>query len=245
MTFRAVALLAAVGILLSGSAFAQDPPSPFQGKPQPARGIHVDDPGQWNGTTPKVLHEPDDNDPDERIRLGTVAAAPGVSVDVETIDNRVNFPYFFELTRAGGKPGAGATMLRLPVMALGDTEWYFPGNGFVYVSSPQWGLCGPRTTRKFALNGHAFVEVPQPLVYLGAMSRVEKTTPLFDTPEGHKVVATLTAGTQVLVLAMQYAAQPQRAGPLLVKTPLGLVGWHRPDVGQVPDDGQIDLYLCN
>lgn len=247
MTLRAVFLAIAIasGILSSSFASAVEPSSAFPDKPQPVHGIHVDDLRQWNGASAKVLHQPDDKDRDERSRVGTVVIAPGISVNVDMVDNQVNFPYFFELGRAGAKAEVGELLLRLPVMLLGDTEWYFPGNGYVYVNSQQWGLCGPHTTRKFALTGHALVEVAQPLVYVGAMSRVEATTPLFDSPDGHKVVATVNAGSQVFVVGMQYAPQPERSGALLVKTPLGLMGWHRPANGRIPNDGEIDLYLCN
>jgi hypothetical protein len=52
------------------------------------------------------------------------------------------------------------------VMDLNETEWYFPGNGFIYVRSPQWHLCGPMTIRKFRWTGNATEEVPQPLLWI-------------------------------------------------------------------------------
>ena len=137
MTLRAVFLAIAIasGILSSSFASAVEPSSAFPDKPQPVHGIHVDDLRQWNGASAKVLHQPDDKDRDERSRVGTVVIAPGISVNVDMVDNQVNFPYFFELGRAGAKAEVGELLLRLPVMLLGDTEWYFPGNGYVYVNA--------------------------------------------------------------------------------------------------------------
>jgi hypothetical protein len=239
-------LLLAALFLAVRPAFA-DEPTPFDGKPLVAPRIHVDNPAQWRGQAPVLLHAPDDRDINERVRLGTVTLAPGIDLDLETEDNQINFPYFFELHRAKAQDPQHKLLLRVPVMALQDTSWYFPGNGFAYLYAAQWRLCGPHTTRKFALSGGALVEVPQPLLSIDTPTEAEKTTPLYDAPDGRKVVATVTQGSRVQVLAMQFAAfdDIDPGLPLLVRTPLGLVGWHRRYSGQNEGDGTLSIYQCN
>ena len=243
--FLRTVLLATLSLAAS-LACAEDP-TPFDGKPQVAPRVHVDNPSQWRGKAPVVLHAPDDDDRNLRQRIGTVTFAPGIDLDLETEDNQVNFPYFVELRRTKAQDAKHKLLLRVPVMQLGGTSWYFPGNGFAYMHAQQWHLCGPYTTRKFALSGGVLVEVPQPLLSVDAPSRAEVTTPLFDAPDGRKVVATVAQGTRVQVVAMQFTPfdDVDAEVPLLVRTPLGLVGWHRRDLGREAGDGTLDLYECN
>ena len=232
---------------LAASLACAEDPTPFDGKPLVAPLVHVDNPAQWRGKAPVVLHDPDDADRSLRQRIGTVTFAPGIDLDLETEDNQVNFPYFVELRRTKAQDAQHKLLLRVPVMFLGDTSWYFPGNGFAYMHTQQWRLCGPHTTRKFVLSGGGLVEVPQPLLSVDATSQAEVTTPLFDAPDGKKVVATVTKGTRVQVVAMQFVPfdNVEAEVPLLVRTPLGLVGWHRRDLGREVGDGTLDIYQCN
>jgi len=238
-------------LVLAAAAFAEasaaTPPSPYQDKPEPVRGIYVDDLKQWDNKTAIVLKKPDDKDQTIVERRGSVLVAPGVTIDVVTEDNQVNFPFFFELRQAGSKAAPPRTLLRYAVMDLSDAEWYFPGNGFVYVRSLQWHLCGPRTIRKFRWTGAAIEEVPQPLLWIDQTAHVESTMPLYDVPDGHHVVATVLKGSDVQVIGMQPTVRWDTDGPdaLLVKTPLGLLGWHRFFGGTPESDGRLDIYQCN
>jgi hypothetical protein len=238
-------LLAALS-LAAAPAFALDP-TPFDGKPLVAPGVHVDNAAQWHGQAPMLLHAPDERDANERLRIGTVTFAPGIDLDLESEDNQVNFPFFVELRRTKSQDAQHRLLLRVPVRHLANTHWYFPGNGFAYLYTLQWQLCGPHTTRKFALSGGALVEVPQPLLSIDTPTEAETATPLYDAPDGKKVVATVTKGTRVQVVAMQFARfdDTDAGTPLLVRTPLGLVGWHRRDAGQNDTDGTLSIYQCN
>lgn len=222
-------------------------PTPFDGKPLVAPGVHVDNSAQWRGQAPVLLHTPDERDYNERKRVGTVTFAPGIELDLETEDNQNNFPYYVELRRTRSQDAQHKLLLRVPVMLLGDTAWYFPGNGFAYLYTMQWRLCGPHTTRKFTLSGGALVEVPQPLLAIDTPTEVEVAAPLYDAPDGRKVVATVTKGTHVQVVAMQFAPfdDVDAGTPLLVRTPLGLVGWHRRYNGNNEPDGTLSIYQCN
>jgi len=224
-----------------------DNPAPFEGKPEVASRIHVDNPAQWRGRAPVLLHAPDERDFNERKRLGTVTLAPGLDVDVETEDNMHHFPVYFELVKTGTQGAARKVLLRLPVIQFETTQWYFPGNGFVYANAMQWRLCGPYTTRKFALGNGVLAEVPQPLVAIDAPTQVETTTPLYDAPDGRKVVATVTKGTRVQVVGLKFDPfdDVDTTAALLVRTPLGLMGWHRREIGRPDSDGTLSIYQCN
>ena len=230
---------------LSAPALARTAPSPFADKPLATPGIHVDDAQQWTAQD-LLLQAADGNGGMQRRRIGSIRFAPGIALDVETLDSQIHWPYFFELIRAGSPAGARQVLLKLPVMDLGDTEWYFPGNGFAYANSIQWGLCGPRTTRKFALSGGVLAEVQQPILALDATSEVMETMALYDAPQGTRVVATVPRGAHVQVIGLQPGKVDDTDGPLLVRTPLGLLGWHRRNQGAIhPVEGHLDLYDCN
>jgi len=240
-----LALILSVVALAEASAAAV--PAPYHDKPEAVRGIHVDDLKQWNGKAARVLKGPDDKDQTIVDYRGSVLVAPGVSIDFVTEDNQVNFPFFFELRLTSSKATPPRVLLRYAVMDLNETEWYFPGNGFIYVRSPQWHLCGPRTIRKFRWTGNGIEEVPQPLLWVDQTAHVESTTPLYDSPDGHRIVATVAKDSEVQVIGMQPISRWDADEPnaLLVKTPLGLVGWHRFFGGTPQSDGTLDIYQCN
>lgn len=180
-------------------------------------------------------------DPDfyERTRLGTVAFSPSLRVHIDSVANKVHFPSFYELVDSQ----SGEVLGTYAVFNPEDANWYFSGNGSAYLNQTHLSLCGPRYTRKLAQVGKKLVEVAQPLVYIGAETDVEETTPLFESPSSRKIVATVTPGTKVTVIGLQPGKSDFYEMSLLVRTPFGLTGWHllRSDM----ESGKLSIYQCN
>ena len=151
----------------------------------------------------------------------------------------MHWPSYYELIDSR----SGAVLGKYPVLGADDAEWYFSGNGAAYLNQTHLSLCGPRFTRKLAQNGKGIVEVPQPLVYIGAETNVETTTPLFESPTSRAVVATVVPGTKVTVIGLQPGRTDLYEMAFLIKTSFGLTGWHVPR-GK-PDDGRLSIYQCN
>lgn len=230
--------------LFSPAAVAQpqprpEPAHPFGDKTRVAEGIYADAAAQfqkWGGGA--VSQGPRNSPYYERLRVGTVMFALGFRVHIDATRNTEHFPAYYTLVDARG----GADLIEIPVFDTQEPRWYFPGNGLAYLNQHNLAICGPRMTRKLARQGNGIVEVPLPLIHVGAESRVVAPTPLFDSPAGKSVVASVLPESSVTVLGMAWSSKVEHGLPLLVKTPLGLTGWHLP---HKPDKGIIEITQCN
>jgi len=214
---------------------------PFSEKHMAAPHVHVETPSQfqpWSGGS--VAAGNYDSRYFERTRIGTVILAPGVRAHLDAIRDTVNFPSYFELV----EPRSGAVLGTFAVFELSDAEWYFAGNGAVYLNQRHLGLCGPRYTRKFSIAARqTLVEVIQPLIYVGAETEVRESTPLFESPLSKSVVATVPAKSKVIVVGVQSSGASEHDAALLIKTPFGLTGWHRRK--GAAGEGNLEIYQCN
>jgi len=214
----------------------------FADKPLAAPHIHVENLAQFVKSSGKPLPQGAPNSesfPFERTRLGTVIFAPDLRVYIDVIRNTVHYPSYFELVDSR----SGAPLGKYAVASPEDAHWYFSGNGAAYLNQTHLSLCGPRYTRKLTQKGKGIIEVAQPLVYIGAETDVETTTPLFESATNRTVVATVVPGTKVTVLGLQRGRSELFEMAFLVKTSFGLTGWHAPR-GK-PDDGRLSIYQCN
>ena len=236
-------LLLCVTISSAQSAWNNDAPvTVFAGKPLAAPHIHMETMAQFVKWSSQAIPQGDPSSypfPFERARLGTVAFAPDLKVHVDVIRNTVHWPSYYELIDSR----SGAVLGKYPILGADDAEWYFSGNGAAYLNQTHLSLCGPRFTRKLAQKGKGIIEVPQPLVYIGAETNVETTTPLFESPTSRAVVATVVPGTKVTVIGLQPGRTDLYEMAFLIKTSFGLTGWHVPR-GK-PDDGKLSIYQCN
>jgi len=175
----------------------------------------------------------------KRQRLGTISLTANVQAHLDAVQDTEHFPSYFELvgTRTGKVLG------KFPVVGTNDGDWYFNGNGAIYLNQRHLSLCGISSTRKFAVTDKAVVEVHQPILYIGAETDVVEDTPLYESPTSRTVVATVPAGTKVTVIGMRMGPSEEATPPLLVKTPFGLTGWHRRDLAG--GTSSLQIYLCN
>lgn len=214
--------------------------NPFRGKPLATSGVYAEPQANyqpWSGATPPLGDYASEYF--ERKRLGAVSVSAGLRLYIDVVADKVHFPSFVELIEAK----SGAVLGRFPVKDTLDPVWYFPGNGFAYLNQAHMDLCGPRYTRKFAVKGTTLLEVSQALVFVGADTHVFTLTPLYETPAGRTLVATLPADSIAHVIGLM-PGQPDGAdAPLLVRTPLGLVGWHLRQAES--RSGQLGIHSCN
>lgn len=235
---RTLLALTLAGLAFLGTARAKPATDPFADKPLAADGLHVEAVGQFKpwqgGDVPLGSYEAGSH---FRNRLGTVALSPKTSVHVDAVRNVQGIPSHFELVDARG----GSVLLKLPVFNVEDASWFFSASGVLYLNQAHLGLCGARVTRKFAVEAGKVVETRQPLLAIDTETTVREATPLFDAPAGKGTVATVAAGSKVLVIGVQPASDDPRRAALLVKTPFGLTGWHRRDIAA----GVLDIDRCN
>ena len=151
----------------------------------------------------------------------------------------MHFPSYFELIDAR----TGLLLGSYPVLSTDDAEWYFSGNGAVYLNQRHLSLCGPRYTRKFSATAKAITEASQPILYIGSETEALKVTPLYESPSSKAIVATVPPNTKVVVIGLFFGLSHTATPPLLVKSPFGLTGWHRRDGSA--DSGSLLIYQCN
>jgi hypothetical protein len=235
-----IALILSALASISGAQNIQSPERPFDDKPVVADRIHVDTPDQFKawqgGGVPIGEYESAFY---TRSRIGTVSLTSSLRAHIDVIQDTINFPSYFELI----DPRTKKLIAKFPVLDTRDAEWYFAGNGSLYLNQTYLGLCGPRVTRKFTVSGLKLLETKQPLIYVGADTEARYATPLFESPTSKNIVATVVAKSKVLVLGLQPGIEDVHQSALLVRTPFGLTGWHRrtPSV----DEGGLELYQRN
>jgi hypothetical protein len=236
----AVRLIVGVVSALALAAQAEPETNPFPDKPLVAPQIHVEKKSlfrPWRGgEVPIGAYDPRFF---KRHRLGTISLVANVKAHLDAVQDTEHFPSYFELISAR----TGKLLGKFPVVATNDGDWYFNGNGAIYLNQRHLSLCGPRTTRKFSVTEKAVVEVPQPILYVGVETDVVQNTPLYESPTSSTVVATVSAETKVTVIGMRSGGSEEATPALLVKTPFGLTGWHRRDIAGGGSSFQI--YLCN
>lgn len=235
----AVRLIVGVTSALAFAAHAETQTNPFPEKPLAAPQIHVERQSLFRpwlgGEVPIGAYDPRFF---RRQRLGTLSLAANVQAHLDAVQDTEHFPSYFELISAR----TGKLLGKFPIVATNDGDWYFNGSGTIYLNQRHLSLCGPRTTRKFAVTEKAVVEVQQPILYIGDETDVVKSTPLYESPTSSTVVATVSAETKVTVIGVRSALPEEATPPLLVKTPFGLTGWHRRDL---PGSSSLQIYLCN
>ena len=119
-----------------------------------------------------------------------------------------------------------------PLWTIGAKRVVAPGTGALYTAGQTNALFNGR--RKFEVKGRQVTEVKQPFFYVGDVTKVtrqpfhEDGKPIppvllrADKKRTAPVVATLTEGAEVEILLAEGGDSPW----FLVKTSLGLVGWH-------------------
>jgi len=237
---KLVAPLIFVVSLYSGTAAAQTQAELFAGKPLVAPHVRVESNAQFTSWHGKPI-PPGEYEPQyyEQYRLGTVTFSADLRIHIDVIRNKMHYPSYYQLVDSRTETVLG----KYEVFSPEDAEWYFSGNGAAYLNHMHLELCGPRYTRKIQQKGKSLLEVEQPLVYVGADTYAESTTPLYDAPNSRKVVATLAAGTRVTVLGLAPGSSKSSSMALLVKTPFGLTGWHVRNTKS--EDGILNIYQCN
>ena len=236
----AARLIIGVASVLAFTAQAETETNPFPDKPLVAPQIHVEKKSLFRpwlgGEVPIGTYDPRYF---KRRRLGTISLTASVQAHLDAVQDTEHFPSYFELISAR----TGKLLGKFPVLGTNDGDWYFNGNGAVYLNHGNFSLCGVRSTRKFTATEKAVVEVPQPILYVGVETDVVQNTPLYESPISNTVVATVAAETKVTVIGMRSGPPEEATPPLLVKTPFGLTGWHRRDLAGGGTSFQI--YLCN
>jgi hypothetical protein len=212
--------------------------------------LYVVAPSLFRRTDRALVSRPEDAKRDVgRHRLGAVQLSPNVEVFVERATALTHGASFLELfDRASGKL-VGSFDLGLISPSEGAGDLLFNGQGMVYWYQRPPYLCAGETTRKFVLRGRQLLEVPQPFLALnytaettGAVrlyaSEAQDAQVVADVPNGTKVqVVGVVSDMNVPSLRGQYPGSPS----MLVRTPLGLVGWYVPS----RSGGTTSITACN
>jgi len=228
---------AALAFFVTSGAVSAADVRPFGDKTIVAPHVHVESGAQfakWSGK-PVPLGAYDSSFY-ERARLGTIALSPDLRVHLDLIRRKVAIPSYYELVDSS----SGKTLGKYVVVEPEDGEWYFSGNGTAYLNQSHMQLCESRYTRKIAQKGRRLIDVNQPIEYVGAETEVDTTTQLYESPTSRSVVATVVAGSQVNVIGVLPGKTEWPDIALLVRTPLGLTGWHVPN-----ESGSLKIYQCN
>ena len=106
-----------------------------------------------------------------------------------------------------------------------------PGNGFVYAIGRSNNLHLVR--QKFALRGGELVEVKQPFSYVGLQTKANVPLTLTAEKGGGETIANIPKDGPLEVLVSDN-------GYLLVKTPVGLVGWWKMKTDVMKDNAEIE-----
>lgn len=199
--------------------------------------IHVEIPNNFKPWSSGAIPQPDRDY--ERVRLGTVKFSKELNLQIDVIKNKIHFPSYYELLEQDTQK----VFLRIKIFDYDSANWYFPGNGIAYLNQKDVDLCGPWVTKKFTKVGNSLVERRQSLYYLGYEATVLKTTSLYELPDGKNHVATLAAESRVTVLGMMPWPKSATDTAFLVKTAIGLTGWHVPRENN--EDGMLSIYMCN
>ncbi len=177
-------------------------------------------------------------DTDARHRLGRIALDKKTMVYLDFIEDKIHFPSTYELRESFTQK----LLISFEVFNKESAVFYFPGNGTFYLKQAHLGLCGSRFLRKFNLQKDRIIEQKQAFYFIGEETKVLEPTPLFEHEDSKKVVAHLTPDSEVTVIGVSTKTALDTAGNLLVKSPLGLVGWHR---SYEEKSGSLLIYQCN
>lgn len=233
-------LIILVASVLTSAAQAESQTNPFLDKPLAAPKIRVERQSifrSWPGGEVSIgAYDPRFF---KRNRLGTISLTATVQAHLDAVQNTEHFPSYFELISVR----TGEVLGKFPVVSSNDGDWYFNGNGTIYLNQRHLSLCGPSTTRKFSVTEKVITEVSQPFLYVGEDTNVMENTSLYESPTSRTVVAIISAGTRVTVVGVRMGPPEEATPALLVKTPFGLTGWHRRDIAR--GASSLEIYLCN
>ena len=109
------------------------------------------------------------------------------------------------------------------VGSFGGLNFIIPGNGYVYVSGHTNNMFDTR--QKFVWQNNDFSEVKQDAYYVGLNSKTNRAVELLQSKTSSRVVASLPAQSAVSVLINE-------GDYYLVKTPFGLTGWIKIEMGR-------------
>jgi hypothetical protein len=216
--------------------------SPFHDKMLALPGVYVDLKNQFqafNRNSQKAPSVPKEYDEEYfwYARLGTITFDKSASFYIDTVTaNPDNSSFTFLVDRKTEK--------RLYTFESSPSKydkWYFASNGNIYVYRKYPGLCAPMYTSKFSFVNNKIEEIPQPFYSFNYATIATQATPLYDLPNGVKIVATAPAGSSITVIAVEYGA-PVAETSVLVRTALGLTGWRKRRGNAA---GQLEVELCN
>jgi hypothetical protein len=208
-------------------------PNPFKKYQRVAQEIYVADRSLFTRTSssPRQLRPEDANHADvERKRLGAVTVAPGIRLNLESLAHPTGSEY--ELR----DPKTDSLIHKFYYDHSPVAPLLFTGQGVIYEHAALGPLCWGAVTRKYVLADGAIQEIRQPMVFLNADTPVLRTIKLYSSPDGSgNLIATLTEGMTATVLTVQNEHQ------FLLRTPLGLTGWHIDD----PQHSGLEITQCN
>ncbi len=173
-----------------------------------------------------------------RHRLGRIELDKKTMVYLDFIEDKIHFPSTYELRESFTQK----LLISFDVYNQESATFYFPGNGSFYLKQGHLGLCGSQFSRKFNWQKDRFIEQKQAFYYIGKKTKVVTPTPLFESEDSQKVVANLMPDSEVTVIGVSSKTALNEPGKLLVKSQLGLIGWHR---SYAEKSGELEIYQCN
>lgn len=125
---------------------------------------------------------------------------------------------------SGGSGDPGCTILKennghlKKINHIMGLNFAFPCNGIIYVDGHNNTMFNVR--KKYEWKNRSFIEIKQPYNYVGLDSITKKPIQIYSSKEYKQVVANLPKGAPVFVLLNE-------GENYLIKTPFGLLGWHK------------------
>lgn len=167
------------------------------------------------------LYVKEDFEADDILVMETALGSDGVRYYILFSDGPSTDPEFYLVSpRAPGKVWA----------RLYGTALALPGNGAAYIAGRHNELFTRRSKYRYTPGGMSKVE--QPFAYIGLKTRTLTAITIYSTPDEKTPVAQLPQGTEIEVLLANEQIEQRQEICLLLKTPLGLVGWAWVPYGQ-------------
>lgn len=222
---------------------------PFAKYHQAADHIYVANPSQFQPSTNDNNREIDNKRDVSRHLLGKVFLSPALQVSIVRETPLTHGASSIELIDARTKKQVASFDLGLVSPENVEGTLLFTGQGVVYFYRALPYICGGEATQKFALRGTNLIEVKQPFLSINYTAETSGEIKLFNSKSPpSQVIAELPNETQVQVIGVvsdseypllkeQYPGNPA----MLVRTPLGLVGWY---LG-TRSGGSLSITNCN
>lgn len=106
----------------------------------------------------------------------------------------------------------------IPILEVNAIKVYIPGNGYIYTEGHTDNMFNQR--RKYKILGNKITEVKQPFYYVGKKTKTTMAITLWSDKSQTTKVAVLPKDYEVGVVL-------NSGSWYLLKTPFGLMGWHK------------------